>query len=410
MKKLPLLSLVLLSGFSGVLLADNSAFNSIAAPITSSLDNINHSVQSGTNTLANQINALSQQMQALATANVNMQNAWQNQVDPFFPTVLPSKNNGFAALQTADKQAGQFTQNQLSFEFSVFPSRLGTTTTDGTSPASVQDSLLSQITTNLPASDTLYLSDNDLANSGSSTGGKPSKTYDNYFNFASLIGPTAYTGSEQKAAEAYVAILMKSYKDLTKGLDLNAIRSKLNTIDAAKRADWFQQNVLNNPVYQNYQATVRSYVATQSVLLDNMYSLMAKRTPIANLGTQAGLPQDPNLPTGYASPKQVQNAAVTQTLNNPDWYAAMKTASPATLQREQLLLTAAMVKQLQDMQSSNERLLATLTVMTQQLTQLVSAQTLSAQARAVNQAINPDANTSANTVIDPASANPLSGG
>lgn len=406
MKKLSLISLALLSGLSGGAYADNSAFsNTITAPITASLNDLNHSVQAGMASLSDQMSALSQQMQALATATVNSNNAWLNQTDPFFPTTVPASTN---SQSSADTQAAQMTQNQLSFELSLFPSRLGTDTSSDTSSSSQQDALLAQFTTNLPASDTLYLNDTDL--SGSSVGAKPSTTHDDYFNFASLISPTAYTPAQQTAATAYIAVLMKSYKDITKGLDLDSIRSKLNSIDQDKRASWFQQNVLNNPAYQNYQASVRSYGATQSLLLDNLYALMAKRTPIANLGTQAGLPQDPNLEKGAASPAQVQNATFTQTLNNPEWYAAMKTASPATLAREQLLLTATIAKQLQDAQTTNERLLATLTVMTQQLTQLVSSQALSAQARAVNQSINPEANNPANTVIDPSSSNPLSGG
>jgi intracellular multiplication protein IcmX len=112
---------------------------------------------------------------------------------------------------------------------------------------------------------------------------------------------------------------------------------------------------------------------------------------VKGLGAQIGMPDNPNLPAGYASPLEVENYIANERLNNPQWFQEMKTASPATVQREQVLILAEIESALQRNHLDNERLLATLSIMA-----LQSSQT--GQLMLKNQAQN------VNAIIDPNSA------
>lgn len=85
--------------------------------------------------------------------------------------------------------------------------------------------------------------------------------------------------------------------------------------------------------------------------------------PVKGLGAKVGMPDDPHLPKGYASPLQVENYIANQRINSPDWFKQMKTASPAVVAREQVLILAEIESQLERNHLDNERLLATLSLM-----------------------------------------------
>ena len=69
-----------------------------------------------------------------------------------------------------------------------------------------------------------------------------------------------------------------------------------------------------------------------------------------------GIPDDPNLPKEYASPLQIENYIANQRINGPDWLKQMKTASPAVVAREQVLILAEIESQLERNHLDNERL------------------------------------------------------
>ncbi len=69
--------------------------------------------------------------------------------------------------------------------------------------------------------------------------------------------------------------------------------------------------------------------------------------PLKGLGSKVSMPDDPNLPKGYASPLQVENYIANQRINSPAWFKQMKTASPAVVAREQVLILAEIESQLE---------------------------------------------------------------
>ena len=130
------------------------------------------------------------------------------------------------------------------------------------------------------------------------------------------------------------------------------------------------------------------------VALSNLNYLMAERIAIKGLATKTGVPHNPQLPKGYASPLEVENYIANERLNNPAWVKAMQTASPAAVNREQLMILAEIESELQRNHLDHERLLATLSIIALQSSQL-SQMTLINQAQKVNHVIDPTQHQSA---------------
>lgn len=330
---------------------------------------------------------LGTKIEALVMASIHEFNDYMYQNDPYFPA--GPNTSGSQAKQDVDAYSSQLTQQQITNQLSTIPEQAvpASQLSDQSLIAKVaaQKNLVQQLTVDTPASDTLYTGGNDNILAGIFGAPKPTTLYDNYFNFDSLIGPDAYSQSQLTAAQAYLQYLTQSYNSITPGIDFSGLKTKLISIsDPITRAKWLRTQVLNNPTYQAYQLGVRSNMAARSVVLSNFNDLLSQRMPIKGLGTAAGIPQDPNLPNGYASSLEAQNYAALQLINNPGWYQSMKTASPATVDREQLLLLATLVRQQAQNEEYNQRLLATMSLLTLEMnqTQQLMMQT---QAQKVNQ-------------------------
>lgn len=312
------------------------------------------------------------EIKALIMASVHEFNDYMYQADKYFPS---SPNTaGDQANQDVNTYVGELTQQQVSNQLSTIPEQAipASQLSDQSLIAKVaaQKNLVQQLTVNTPASDTLYAGGNDNLLAGIFGAPKPTTLYDNYFNFDSLIGPNAYNQDQLTAAQAYLQYLTQSYNSITPGIDYSGLKNKLISIsNPITRAKWLRTQVLNNPDYQNYQLSVRSNMAARSLALSNFNELLGQRMPIKGLGTAAGIPQDPNLPSGYASLMEAQNYAALQLINNPGWYRSMKTASPATVDREQLLLLATLVRQQAQNADYNQRLLATMSLLTLEMNQ-----------------------------------------
>ncbi|ATN86588.1 phosphoesterase [Coxiella burnetii] len=312
------------------------------------------------------------EVQALAIASKKSVSNMKYQLDKNLDLALQAdveKNN---ALQTVKNNAGTNTQNQISGTLLQFPEQVinASQLNDAQMAATIKNrkNLIPNLTTAIPASDTLYLTDAEDPLANTYGVAKPDSLYDNYFNFDSLFAPSAYNSDQQQAATTYLQYLTKPYQSLTDNIHFSELKDNLNKLSAEKRADKLK-SFLNNPAYQKFQLAVRSLIATKSIAIDNFNTLLNERVPIKGLGAKVGMPDDPHLPKGYASPLQVENYIANQRINSPDWFKQMKTASPAVVAREQVLILAEIESQLERNHLDNERLLATLSLMALQGTQ-----------------------------------------
>ncbi|AAO91148.1 phosphoesterase [Coxiella burnetii] len=306
------------------------------------------------------------EVQALAIASKKSVSNMKYQLDKNLDLALQAdveKNN---ALQTVKNNAGTNTQNQISGTLLQFPEQVinASQLNDAQMAATIKNrkNLIPNLTTAIPASDTLYLTDAEDPLANTYGVAKPDSLYDNYFNFDSLFAPSAYNSDQQQAATTYLQYLTKPYQSLTDNIHFSELKDNLNKLSAEKRADKLK-SFLNNPAYQKFQLAVRSLIATKSLAIDNFNTLLNERVPVKGLGAKVGMPDDPHLPKGYASPLQVENYIANQRINSPDWFKQMKTASPAVVAREQVLILAEIESQLERNHLDNERLLATLSLM-----------------------------------------------
>lgn len=161
------------------------------------------------------------------------------------------------------------------------------------------------------------------------------------------------------------------FNDLTKNPSYNFIQFATNayqplmSVELAKDIEALpkekKMELQNNSDFQKYRAALRSYLAAQSVGLNNLYQLMAERVPQPGLGSNAGIPGKSD-----ASEIEIQQYLANRRSQSTDWYKQMASASPATVSRETLFVLAEMRQQLFQMQLVNERILATLSLMQMQ--------------------------------------------
>ena len=311
------------------------------------------------------IKNLAAEVQALALAQTKVHNNETYQTDQNLTVAQSANAQSRATTALSSTQTATRTENQLASTLSQFPEQIVNPSVLANKALALKiqqrNALLANLTTHIPASDTLYLDDTTDPLAALYGVAKPSVLHDNDFNFNSVITPNAYTAQQQTAADNYFKYVTQQYQDITSGVNFNQLKLKLNNMSPADKAQALE-NFVNDPSYQQYQLAVRSALAKKSILLSNLNSLIAERTPVAGLGAEAGLPNDPNLPAGYASPLQVQNYIANERVNNQAWYQKMATASPATVSREQLFILAEIESNLQRNQLLQERILATLSM------------------------------------------------
>lgn len=337
------------------------------------------------------IKQLGVEVQAISIAGSKGFNDMLYQLDQNLNVAMQANVKNSGALNTAKNNAALQTQNQIDTSLMEFPEQIANAS-QLTNPKMATDinnrqQLLTSLTTNTPGYDTLYLDSATNALAAENNVDQPSTIYDNYFNFDSLLTPNAYSSDQQQAAQAYLNYATQQYQSLLNGIDFSKLKSKINNLSPEKQAEALHTFV-TNPVYQQYQLTVRSLLAAKSVAMSNLNLLLSERTPTQGLATQAGMPDNPNLPKGYASPLGVQNYIANERVNNPEWFQQMKTASPAAVQREQVLILAEIESELQRNHLDNERILATLSIMATQSSQ-ANQLMLQTQAQDVNKIIDP---------------------
>lgn len=166
---------------------------------------------------------------------------------------------------------------------------------------------------------------------------------DDNFNFSNFITPMAYN-PQQRLQAAHFITYVSGLADPLSPIQLN---------------DQSKATIRGTEEGWNYLYALRTMMASQSVALTNLDYLFAERQPIANLATTAGL----KTADGAASKLQLQQYIATRRTDSEQWYKEMAQASPTTVAREQLNVLAEIERQLYQLHTDNEKILATLSVM-----------------------------------------------
>lgn len=187
-------------------------------------------------------------------------------------------------------------------------------------------------------------------------------------NVNSLLEPLVYNETQDAQAKSVLNALSSNLSPL-QALDFNALVANLS---GNKQSNL---NVkLNEKDVQNYLATLRNYLAVQTVAMANLSKLYAERQAITDKQL-AQLPQATinavkrfkQANPGPISALKLENLMATRRILDDKWYANLIKENPATLQREQTQLLAENLAQSYQTRMTLERLLATMSVLVLEL-------------------------------------------
>lgn len=237
-----------------------------------------------------------------------------------------------------------------------------------------------------PANDTLFL--DNLSNIDPYTEGlygspapyyvsKPKEANNSMLNFAALITPNAYNDNQLQDARNYIKFATQDTVNLfpsssnngTGGLygitfDFDKI-TQLQTKDQGRALFALKQD----PNFQRFKFNLRTQLALRSVSTSVLNQFVAERQKIAGLGTKAGLktpdPKDPSkmVDVKDASPLQVAAYIANHRVQSKSWFNTVQNASPATIQRDTLIVLAEIEHQNFVARMQREKLLALLATM-----------------------------------------------
>lgn len=269
----------------------------------------------------------------------------------------------------------------------------------------------------------------------------PNELHNDYFNFSTLIQPLSYTTPPTKdingntipvtplcsgipsaacAPSMFVTYVTKNYQYASDPLQsaYDDFNDKLNN---AKSSSDPQQAMFNlyyqfikNPVYQQYALATRSQTAANSVAQDNFQKMITERTPTIQV------PKDINIMVPVqcsaedaqlnkcqlgdikkdkngnpimqrattTSPLALQGYQATHRISDPMWYAGIKSASSAALQRETLVVLAEIEAQNFQAHLDRERLLATMSAQMAQSAALLAEKNITLAGQVADQVKN----------------------
>ena len=188
----------------------------------------------------------------------------------------------------------------------------------------------------------------------------------------SLLQPMTYDDTEKKQAKNVIDALSGTLAPLNT-IDFNQLVANLSG-DKNKNI----QVKLNEKQIQDYLAALRSYVATQTVALGNLYQLYAERQAIdpktLSPELQTALKAVSSQTKGPVSALQLENLMTTRRILDKNWYNGLIKDNPATLQREQTELLAEILAESHQSRMTSERLLATMSVLVLELNQQIRNQ------------------------------------
>lgn len=309
-------------------------------------------------------------------------------MDALFPTPSAQNSSQLNTITLSERLASTWTQNVVNTQLQTIPNTIAQAynhlsanhffTTDVDADAAQNQ--ITALTAGKPSFDTFFLPSNILClPSDEGCSHKPDNDQlqqnANNFSFDAFFTPSHYSITDGgSTAQNYITYTLQTYQPLAG----NALPSS-NTSSGDQNQTFFQmlsaqlqndpkkansfliKNVINNPQFQQYWADLRALEAKNSLILSNFNFLAAERTAQKGqgLGTAYHLKDEKGAPISDASPLQVEQYLVNSTVYNPTWYNQMKTAPLATLQRQQLLLTALLVRLQYHNEMINERNLAT---------------------------------------------------
>ncbi len=329
---------------------------------------------------------------AVPMANAESLNNLFATPDALFPTVNATSSDQLDTLDSVNSNSNQQTQNYLQDQLETLSNKIGhaynklSINNSEELPDPLKDAV-KKLTYDTPSYDTFYLPDGSCTPNGSTIicAEKPSdetaQKNANSLNFDAFFGNNNYSDDNQQQAESYIEYVLETYQPTFESAssDSNAaagdnkgffdlLDEKLTKLGGSNDSSdesanqFLVTHVLENSKFQKFWVALRSYQAKRSMIMSNFNYLKAERTPQPGLGTAYGLTDTPD-----ASALEVENGLLDKTINNPEWYQQMKTASPVTLQREQLLLTSLLLRVEARNKSINERNLATLSILTDSL-------------------------------------------
>ena len=186
---------------------------------------------------------------------------------------------------------------------------------------------------------------------------KPKENFDNNFNFANLFNEKAYSPSEQAAAQKFVVYGAQSTQNLISNIgNLSKLSGNTSALIAVKKS----------AAYQNFAMTMRTLLAIRSISINALNQLINERTPMPGLASAAGLDKLTNpteketqeLKDNVASPLQVEDYQANHRFEDPNWYQSIQNDSPATVQRNTLILLTEIEHQNYQAHIDRERLLS----------------------------------------------------
>jgi hypothetical protein len=198
----------------------------------------------------------------------------------------------------------------------------------------------------------------------------------------SLLQPLSYNATEADEAKNVINALNTSLTPINT-VNFNQLVANLN---GDKKNNL--RIKLNEKPIQEYLASLRSYLAIQSVALSNLNQLYAERQPIdpskADPAVQPALAALSHQTSGPVSLLKLENFMATRRILDKNWYKNdLIHENPATLQRQQVELLAENLAESYQTRMTLERLLATMSVLVLELNNQGRAQLIQ-QAQNIN--------------------------
>lgn len=178
----------------------------------------------------------------------------------------------------------------------------------------------------------------------------------------SLLQPISYNDTEAAAAKNVINALSGSLMPINT-INFNQLVANL-TGDKENNLKY----ELQKKQTQAYLASLRSYLATQTMALSNLYQLYAERQPIdpskADPAVRSSLATLSGQTSGSISLLKLENIMTTRRILDKNWYKNdLINENPATLQRQQVELLAENLSESYQIRMTLERLLATMSVL-----------------------------------------------
>ena len=189
----------------------------------------------------------------------------------------------------------------------------------------------------------------------------------------SLLQPITYNDTEATQAKNVIDALTGSL------VPLHTVNFKQLIANLSGNKDTNLKATLNEKQTQEYLAALRSYIATQTVAVGNLYQIYSERQAIDTSKLSPQLKDALKVVSGQTTKGQVsslqlENFMATRRILDKSWYDNLIKENPATLQREQVQLLAENLAESYRTRMTTERLLATMSVLVLELNQQIRVQ------------------------------------